>query len=182
MIGELRQEQASLYVMGLLAEPEVSAFEAELLLDVELSADVASLNNATVALARSAPRLELPRGSRERLMASVDSHSPQQSGYRIVRHNEEGWQETDVPGFRIKPLSTSQDMGYQTLLIEFAPGTSYPGHAHESSEQVFVLSGSLQTEGRLLGPGDFIHADAGTQHQMLYSKDGCRALLICRAA
>jgi anti-sigma factor ChrR (cupin superfamily) len=182
MIGESRQEQASLYVMGMLPEQEVAAFEAELLLDAELSAEVASLNDASIALARSAPCLEVPAGSRERLMASVDSCSPQQPGYRVVRHNEEGWQETDVPGFRIKPLSTAPDMGCQTLLIEFAPGTSYPGHLHESTEQVYVLSGSLQTEGRLLGPGDFIHADAGTQHQMLYSREGCRALLICRAA
>ena len=182
MIGESRQEQASLYVMGMLPEQEATVFEAELLLDAELRAEVASLNNATIALARSAPCLEMPEGSRRKLMASVDSRSPQQPGYRIVRHNEEGWQETDVPGFRIKPLSTAPDMGFQTLLIEFAPGTSYPGHLHESTEQVFVLSGSLQTEGRLLGPGDFIHADAGTQHQMLYSREGCRALLICRAA
>jgi len=182
MIDESRQEQASLYVIGVLPEQESTSFEAELQLDAELSAEVASLNNATLALARSAPSLEMPAGSRERLMTSIDSASLPSLGFRVVRNDEEGWQETDVPGFRIKPLSTAPDMGYQTLLIEFAPGTSYPGHLHESTEQVFVISGTLQTEGRLLGPGDFIHADAGTQHQMLYSRDGCRALLICRAA
>lgn len=182
MIDESQQEQASLYVMGLLPKQEASAFEAELPLDAELGAEVASLNNATVALALSAPHFEIPVTAREQLMASVNSNSPPQLGYRIVRGNEEGWQDTEVPGFRIKLLSVAPDMGYQTLLIEFAPGTSYPGHLHESTEQVFVLSGSLQTEGRLLGPGDFIHADAGTQHQELFSRDGCRALLICRAA
>lgn len=186
MIGEPQQEQAGLYVLGVLPEQVASAFEAELLLDAELGAElgaeVASLNNATLALARAAPSLQMPAASRERLMASVDSHSPQQHGYRIVRNSEEGWQDTNVPGFRIKPLAVAPDVGYQTLLIEFAPGARYPGHLHESTEQLLMLSGTLQTEGRLLGPGDFLHADEGTQHQDLYSRDGCRALLICRAA
>jgi anti-sigma factor ChrR (cupin superfamily) len=182
MMEESRQQQASLYVMGVLPAQEAAAFEAELLLDAELRAEVASLNDATLALARSAPPLEMPSGAREKLMVSVESLSAAHVGYRVVRQNEEGWQETDIPGFRIKPLSTAPDLGYQTLLIEFAPGTTYPGHFHDFTEQAYILSGSLQTEGRLLGPGDFIHADAGTQHQMLYSKDGCRALLISRAA
>jgi anti-sigma factor ChrR (cupin superfamily) len=182
MIGEPRQEQASLYVLGMIPEQEEAEFAAELLLDAELSAEVASLSNATIALARAAPSFEMPAASRERLMTSIDSASLPSLGFRVVRNDEEGWQETDVPGFRIKPLSIAPDMGYQTLLIEFAPGTYYPGHLHDSTEQVLLLSGTLQTEGRLLGPGDFIHADAGTQHQMLYSREGCRALLICRAA
>jgi anti-sigma factor ChrR (cupin superfamily) len=182
MIDESRQEQAALYVMGMLPEQEVAAFEAELLADAELSAEVASLNNATVALASTAPRLELPAGFREKLMATVADCAPQQQGYKVVRHNEDGWHDTNIAGFRIKPLSTAPDMGYQTLLVDFAPGMTYPGHLHESTEQLFILSGSLQTEGRLLGPGDFFHADPGTQHQMLFSSEGCRALLICRAA
>lgn len=182
MISEMEQEQASLYVMGMLPEQDAIDFEAKLSQDAEISCEVASLNNATLALARCAPSLEMPAASREKLMAHIDAAALPSTGFHVVRNDEEGWQDTEVSGFRIKPLSVAPDMGFQTLLIEFAPGTFYPGHLHESTEQVLVLSGTLQTEGRLLGPGDFIHADAGTMHQMLYSRDGCRALLICRAA
>ena len=53
-------------------------------------------------------------------------------------------------------------------------------HDHSSSEELFILSGHLQTEGRLLGPGDFLHAEPGTHHHELVSPDGCVALIINR--
>lgn len=105
---------------------------------------------------------------------SDDSQEPAQT--------EEGWQETPIPGFRIKLLAVSKDIGYETLMVEFAPGGRYPAHLHEYSEQLLIVSGNLQTEGRLLGPGDFIHGQPCSQHQELYSHGGCRAFLIRRAA
>ena len=33
------------------------------------------------------------------------------------------------------------------------------------------------TVGRRLGPGDFIHADAGTHHDALWTDEGARVLL-----
>ena len=113
-------------------------------------------------------------------MARMDAGSG--PGYHVVRNDEHGWVETPIPGFRIKPLSVSRDVGHEMLMVEFAPGTRYPCHGHEFSEQLFVFSGTLQTEGRVLGPGDFIHGEPGTHHQQLYSRDGCRALLVRRAA
>jgi hypothetical protein len=41
-----------------------------------------------------------------------------------------------------------------------------------------MLSGHLQTEGQLIGPGDFLRAEAGTHHYKATSPDGCIALLI----
>ena len=182
MIDEAQQEQASLYVLGILPEPEAAAFEAELVQNADLRTEVASLNNATLALARSAPGLTIPAACRERLMASVESLPIPILDYRIICNDEEGWQDTPVPGFRIKLLAVSKDIGYETLLVEFAPGTRYPAHPHDASEQLYVFSGTVQTEGRVLGPGDFIHGEPGSHHQELYSHTGCRALLIRRAA
>ncbi len=183
MINKTQQEQASLYVMGLLSGQDAGAFEAELAENAGLSAEVGSLNNATLALARAAPSLGMPAGGLERLMASLGAaEAVPVPGYHVVRNGEEGWLDTPIPGFRIKLLSVSPDVGHEMLMVEFAPGTRYPCHAHEYSEQLFVFSGTLQTEGRVLGPGDFIHGEPGSHHQELYSFDGCRALLVRRAA
>ncbi len=182
MIDETQQESASLYVLGLLPEPEAITFEAEFGADAALSAEVASLNNATLALARSAPPVSTSAGGREKLLASLEVIPELPTGFHVVPNDEVGWQDTAVPGFRIKPLGISRDIGYETLMIEFAPGTWYPAHLHESTEQLLVFSGTVQTEGRILGPGDFIQAEPGTHHQALYSHGGCRALLVRRAA
>ena len=71
MISEAQSEQASLYVMGLLAPDDARAFELELAENPELSAEVASLNNATLALAHSAPKVIPPPVLRERVLATV---------------------------------------------------------------------------------------------------------------
>ena len=75
MISESQEEQACLYVFGLLPESEATAFEAEISRSTELSELVASLNNASLALARSAPQAELPPELRRRLMESVSAPS-----------------------------------------------------------------------------------------------------------
>jgi quercetin dioxygenase-like cupin family protein len=41
-----------------------------------------------------------------------------------------------------------------------------------------VISGSVYTLGRRLGPGDFVHADAGTEHGELWTDEGARVLLV----
>jgi anti-sigma-K factor RskA len=71
MISELQEEQACFYVLGLLPENEVAAFESEMRQSVELSELVASLNNATLSLARSAPKVELPAEAKRRLLAAI---------------------------------------------------------------------------------------------------------------
>jgi anti-sigma factor ChrR (cupin superfamily) len=183
MSDETPQDEATLYVLGLLSEQERLTFEAQMEQSSALCAEVASLNNATVALARATPgsAASLAAG-RAKLMASLDSPAALPAGFHIIHNDDEGWQDTAVPGFRIKPLGISTDIGYQTLMVEFSPGTRYPAHLHESTEQLLVFSGTVQTEGCILGPGDFIHAEPGTFHQELYSHGGCRALLVRRAA
>jgi anti-sigma-K factor RskA len=73
MISEVQSEQASLYVLGLLPADDARAFEAEMAENPALTAEVASLNNATLALARSAPALVVPPECRERVLTSVSA-------------------------------------------------------------------------------------------------------------
>ena len=46
------------------------------------------------------------------------------------------------------------------------------------AEECYVLSGTLFTCGRQLGPGDFVHADAHTDHGELFTEEGCQVLLV----
>ena len=77
-------------------------------------------------------------------------------------------------------LETTKGNVVIELLADLAPGARFPTHDHAGSEQLYILSGHLHTEGRIMGPGDFLHAEAGTHHGELHSPDGCRALLVER--
>lgn len=88
------------------------------------------------------------------------------------------WMESPVPGSRLKVLSAGPTQEYVMLLVEFGPGVTYPEHDHLGAEEMYVLTGDLQSEGRSLGPGDFLHAEPGTHHQPLHSIHGCTALMV----
>ena len=94
---------------------------------------------------------------------------------------DEDWRPHPVAGIRMKVLASNQNAGYATLLLDVAPGVRFPAHHHGGDEDCYVLSGAVHTLGRRLGPGDFLHADAGTEHGELWTPDGARVLLIVPA-
>jgi len=100
------------------------------------------------------------------------------AGFRIERGADDTWHPHPMPGIRMKVLSVNEARDYATLLLDVAPGTRFPAHHHDGAEECYVLSGSLQTCGRHLVAGDFVHADAGTDHGELRSDDGCQVLLV----
>lgn len=71
MIDERTEEQAALFVLGLLPAGEAAAFSRSLAQNRELQTLVASLNNATLALAESAPKVVPPAELKARLLASL---------------------------------------------------------------------------------------------------------------
>jgi anti-sigma factor ChrR (cupin superfamily) len=134
-----------------------------------------------VALARAAEKATAapPAGARERLLDRLRKlSSPVPHGFSLRPAEEEGWILHPVPGIRMKVLSINRDAGYAMLLLDVPPQTRFPAHHHSGAEECYVLSGSLVTYGRRLGPGDFIHADRGTAHDELWTEEGCRVLLI----
>jgi anti-sigma-K factor RskA len=72
-VNEQLEEQASLYVLGLLEGEEASAFEKRLQSDVELRALVDQLDAAAAAVAHSAPARGLPPELRDRVLAQIPS-------------------------------------------------------------------------------------------------------------
>ena len=100
------------------------------------------------------------------------------AGFEFRFSSEEGWRPHPVPGIRMKVLARNAERGYATLLLDVAPGTRFPPHHHDGAEECYVSPGSLFTCGRRLGPGDFVHADGNTDHDELFTEEGCQVLLV----
>ncbi len=136
--------------------------------------DVVALALAEAAAATgSAPRPELKQRLMERVRAATDP-----AGFAFFWSNDDRWLPHPVPGIRMRILALNKERGYATLLLDVAPGTRFPSHHHGGAEECYVVSGSLFTCGRRLGPGDFVHADADTDHGELWTEEGCRVILV----
>jgi anti-sigma-K factor RskA len=72
-VNEQFEEQAALYVLGLLEGEEAAAFEQRLHSETELRGLVDQLDAAAAAVAHSAPPRDLPPELRDRVLAQVRS-------------------------------------------------------------------------------------------------------------
>jgi anti-sigma factor ChrR (cupin superfamily) len=123
----------------------------------------------------------LPRPDvKRRLLASL-ARPAVPSGFSFRFDAEPDWLPHAVAGIRMKVLALNRDSGYATLLLDVAPGTTFPAHHHGGAEECYVVSGSVYTCGRRMTAGDFLHADAHTDHGELWTEEGCRVLLVVPA-
>lgn len=127
----------------------------------------------SVAASAPAPRPQV----KARLLARL-VEPPAPDGFSFHHATDSQWMAHPVPGIKMKVLSLNRPSGYATLLLDVAPGTRFPPHHHEGAEECYVISGSLYTCGRRLDAGDFVHADADTDHGELYTDDGCQVILV----
>ena len=101
------------------------------------------------------------------------------AGFAFRYDRDQDWLAHPVPGIRMKVLALDRQRGCATLLFDVAPGTRFPAHRHTGgAEECYVISGSLFTCGRRFTARDFIHADAETDHEALWTDEGCRVLLV----
>ena len=133
-----------------------------------------------LALAQAAGSGDRPRAEvKERLMSRLaETAAPVPRGFSFRLASDSDWVPHPVPGIRMKVLAHNRERGYATLLLDVAPGTRFPAHHHTGDEECYVISGSLVACGRRIGPGDFHHADADSDHGELWTEEGCRVLLI----
>ena len=131
-----------------------------------------------MALARAADAGEIPpEHVKQHLMSRIYSTDALPDGFGISLAPD-GWVPHPVPGIRMKTLSLDRERNYATMLFDVAAGTRFPEHHHHAPEECYVISGSLYAYGRRLVAGDFIHADAHTDHDELWTEEGCRVLLV----
>ena len=188
MTRKTLEELAAGYALRALDPREEAQLEALIAHDADVRQEVAAfIDTAADFAAASSPRVEPSVEQRTRILASVAAtpqlhrqpeETPVSNGYRYLLNSPEGWVNTDIPGFRTKLLSSGPHPGYEVMLMELAPGARVPDHNHNGTEEIYMLSGHLQTAGQVMGPGDFVHADAGTHHREVVSPDGCVALVI----
>ena len=112
------------------------------------------------------------------LMARIAEAASVPRGFSLQLAASDEWQPYPIPGIRMRVLAINKASGYATLLLDAQPGVRFPAHHHGASEECYVLSGSLHTLGRRLGPGDFLHADPGTDHPEMWTEEGARVLLV----
>ena len=135
----------------------------------------------TIALALSADAGPAPSSVKASMLSRVHATGAP-AGFAFRLADEAAWQPHPIAGIRMQVLSGGGEAGYAVLLLDVAPGTHYPAHHHGGAEECYVISGTVDTCGRRLKAGDFVHADAGTDHGGLFSEDGCRVLLVVSAA
>lgn len=136
----------------------------------------------TIALALAESVARPPSAHvRQRLMARIAALNdvpPVPAGFTFRFDEENGWVPHPVPGIRMKVLALNRERDYATLLLDVAPGTRFPPHHHTGAEECYIISGTAYSYGRRMTAGDFLHADAGTDHSELYTDEGCRVLLV----
>jgi len=188
MTRKTLEELAVAYGLGMLDQAEASQLESLIAHDAEALQEVAAfIDTAAAFAAASSPRVEPSIEQRARILAGIAA-TPQlhpktaetsaPNSYSFLLNSSEGWEDTDIPGFRTKILSRGPHPGCEVMLIALAPGAKVPDHDHTGTEEIYMLSGHLHTEGQVMGPGDFLRAEAGTHHHEVVSPDGCMALLI----
>jgi anti-sigma-K factor RskA len=140
MISETQEERASLFVLGLLPAAEAAQFLQEVESDRELQQLVASLNNATLALARDCPRIEPPPEVKARLLRSLAAQEKAQiTPMPSVASARSGW-------FSRLALAAA-------LIVGAFYGYEKYRHGQESTQwretQVAINSQKQQTERKL---------------------------------
>jgi quercetin dioxygenase-like cupin family protein len=183
------QQLAALEALGALEGPEAARWRERVQTDPAARAELARFLQVTDALACSVPRQRPSGHVRSRILERVARQAqsavthreppapPPPPAIQFIL-NDAPWMPAPAPGARFKLLSAGPHQDYLMMLIELAPGGGYPEHDHVGVEEMYVLTGDLQTEGRSLGPGDFLHAEPGSHHQELRSINGCTAIMV----
>ena len=147
-------------------ESQLAALSAEDTLTVE------RLYDSVLGLASTVELVDPPPHVRERVLASLREPT------RYVLAADADWGESGLPGIRAKILAVDRTRGLVTLLLRAQAGASYPAHHHTAPEECYVISGSIEQSGRVMRAGDFVHADADSDHDAITTSEGADVLVI----
>lgn len=165
-------EQATLYGLGLLDEPDVASFEEHLAECDDCRADVQACREVAVEVALAAPGETPSARVREQLLRRT---AP---AHVLVRAHDGEWQQTPFPGVEFRQLFVDAATGNVTQLVRLAPGAKYPPHRHAGLEHCYVLEGDLVSDDHTIYAGDYEINSPDTDHLPVSSKNGCLLLII----
>ncbi len=198
------QELAALYASGAMPPEQATEFEAHLDEGCATCAEaVRSYEGVVEALFAGLKPVEPSSAVRQQLMKKLDSrpaaraaahddHVPHTHVWRdwsgdgdeenvIVRaaaKDQGGWEETGVPGVRVRRLFVDRERNQMTALIRMAPGTAWPGHEHDGAEECLVLEGDLKAGDEIFYAGDYQRMARGSHHGVQSTTNGCLLLIV----
>jgi quercetin dioxygenase-like cupin family protein len=184
MVNDEIHEIASLYTLGLL-DPELAAgFERHLDGGCAVCrSELSGFNEAAGRVLEAIEYAEPPSRLRDELLKRIASDLRAPLGQSapagaIFRAAEGEWQESDIPGVRVKQLFVDPTSGSVSKLIRLAAGAIYPPHRHLGLEHCYVLEGDLVFDDHTLYAGDYEVAAGSTDHSLGTTKHGCLLLII----
>lgn len=97
----------------------------------------------------------------------------------VARSDEIPWEESGIPGVRIKRLFVDPKRRRMAALLLMDRGVTFPPHAHADDEEFILLEGDLRIdETTVMRPGDYQRASAGSRHDPQTTENGCLLFLL----
>jgi len=180
----------ALHATGALTPAEEGLFEDRLsrAREPEL-ADVRAACDALLTLADGLAPIEPPPRLRETVLAFARAHAARPTRARVpwetweddgsktelvvMGRTDGDWEETGVPGVRVRRLFVDRARNRMTALFKMDPGSSYVPHVHAAAEECFVVEGDLHVGDLVLGPGDYQMAPPRSSHGVQWTEHGC---------
>ncbi|MBL8877620.1 MAG: cupin domain-containing protein [Phycisphaerales bacterium] len=187
------QELAACYSSGAMSAEENAAFEAHLEAGcVDCRRELRELSRVVEEIASSTGELVPDPRVREALMKCIDAEpaapnrqiwknwasTKENAELTVVRRDDKTWEETGVPGVRIRRLFVDRDRNQFTAIVQMDAGSSYPRHVHDTAEECLVLEGDLRVGDDHLFAGDYQRASAGSKHGVQSTDGGCKLLIV----
>jgi quercetin dioxygenase-like cupin family protein len=88
----------------------------------------------------------------------------------VRKASERDWKATDFHGIE-RSLFRNNETGGRSSVVRLARGSRFPRHAHEGSEEVVVLEGSVRIGGVELSAGDYLFTSPGEEHDVVALSD-----------
>lgn len=176
------RDRMALYALGLLEPDESDALRQHLtegcvVCETELDSCRGTTGLLGFLTARPSPLTREALLARIAEPASADVPPPPKPALITVRADEGEWR-TIGEGLRRKLLYKDEASQLRTVLLEMAPGATYPEHLHCETEQCLVLSGEVRDSGRVLRTGDFQCLPCGSNHEPSHTEEGCLLLIV----
>ena len=168
---------AALYAAGALPPQEAAALKARIAQEPDLAARALEWEEALAPLATLAGETAPPSDLFDRIEGRVNARERLVQLSRTLDANAGEWI-VFGPGVRYQELHRDERLGRRTIYLEIEPGARVPAHDHPQDEECYMISGDLQIDDAALGPDDYLFAPKGTSHTELYSRAGCRCLIV----
>lgn len=186
--------KAALYALGTLTRTEALAYEEDLdALGEDRRTEFAEYAGVVELLSFAEPQAEPPVATRQQLNAFMAAEPRAYNPYAgqettpqtptaatellTIRRDEGRWFEVSK-GMHVKPVFADPHKGSTSYLVRFEPGAVSPLHRHPQVEECVVIEGDFRVDGKVLGPGDYHCAMAGSIHDRPHTVDGALVLII----